>query len=212
MPLSSVVGAQSIIKPGVCTSSTRPASPFEGQMIYETDTDVLAIWNGSAWRIIGAAAATSGSVLQVVSATKTDAQAIAVTGNTYVDVTGLSVSITPKSTSSKVFVISNISGMSGVALNDGFVRIARDSTALSVGDAAGSRPRASTTLNKLAGGSVFNAPVFYLDSPSSTSALTYKIQITAGASSLYINRTETDSDSTAYPRTTSSITVMEIAG
>jgi hypothetical protein len=49
MPLSSVVGAQSIIKPGVCTSSTRPAVPFEGQMIYETDTDVMLVYNGSAW-------------------------------------------------------------------------------------------------------------------------------------------------------------------
>jgi len=49
MPLSSVVGAQSIIKPGVCTSSTRPASPFEGQMIYETDTDKVLVYNGSAW-------------------------------------------------------------------------------------------------------------------------------------------------------------------
>lgn len=37
------------VKPGVCTSSTRPASPFEGQMIYETDTDRVLAWNGSAW-------------------------------------------------------------------------------------------------------------------------------------------------------------------
>ena len=49
MPLSSVVGAQSIVKPGVCTSSTRPASPYDGQMIYETDTDATKVWNGSAW-------------------------------------------------------------------------------------------------------------------------------------------------------------------
>jgi hypothetical protein len=49
MPLSSVVGAQSIIKPGVCTSSTRPASPYTGQMIYESDTNKLRLWNGSAW-------------------------------------------------------------------------------------------------------------------------------------------------------------------
>jgi hypothetical protein len=49
MPLSSVVGAQSIVKPGVCTSSTRPASPYEGQMIYETDTDATKVWDGSAW-------------------------------------------------------------------------------------------------------------------------------------------------------------------
>ena len=51
MPLSSVVGAQSIIKPGVCTSSTRPAVPFEGQVIFETDTDRLYVYNGTAWVI-----------------------------------------------------------------------------------------------------------------------------------------------------------------
>jgi hypothetical protein len=49
MPLSSVVGAQSIVRPGVCTSSTRPASPYDGQVIYETDTDKTLVWNGSAW-------------------------------------------------------------------------------------------------------------------------------------------------------------------
>ena len=36
-------------RPGICTSSTRPAAPYEGQQIYETDTDFLRIWNGSAW-------------------------------------------------------------------------------------------------------------------------------------------------------------------
>lgn len=49
MPLSSVVGAQSIVRPGVCTSSTRPASPYDGQVIYETDTDRIAVWDGSSW-------------------------------------------------------------------------------------------------------------------------------------------------------------------
>jgi hypothetical protein len=36
-------------RPGVCTSTTRPTAPFEGQMIYETDTDKVLVWNGSAW-------------------------------------------------------------------------------------------------------------------------------------------------------------------
>lgn len=49
MPFSSVLGASSVIKPGVCTSTTRPAVPYEGQLIYETDTDRVASWNGSAW-------------------------------------------------------------------------------------------------------------------------------------------------------------------
>ena len=49
MPLSTVLGAQSVVKPGVCTSSTRPASPFTGQLIYDTDTSQVLSWNGSAW-------------------------------------------------------------------------------------------------------------------------------------------------------------------
>lgn len=37
------------LKPGVCTSSTRPASPFDGQVVYMTDVDQTAVWDGSAW-------------------------------------------------------------------------------------------------------------------------------------------------------------------
>jgi hypothetical protein len=36
-------------KPGVCTSTTRPSAPYEGQMIYETDTDRILVYNGSSW-------------------------------------------------------------------------------------------------------------------------------------------------------------------
>jgi hypothetical protein len=37
------------IRTGVCTSTTRPTAPYEGQHIYETDTDIEYVWNGSAW-------------------------------------------------------------------------------------------------------------------------------------------------------------------
>lgn len=104
MPLSSVLGAQSLVRPGVCTSSTRPASPFEGQVIYETDTDLVQVYNGSGWKTLGRmVASTNGSVLQVVSTTKTDTYSHT-GGLTFSNVTGLSASITPTSTSSKVFV------------------------------------------------------------------------------------------------------------
>jgi len=49
MPFTSVLGSSSVIKPGVCTSTTRPTAPYEGQLIYETDTDKVASYNGSAW-------------------------------------------------------------------------------------------------------------------------------------------------------------------
>ena len=47
-------------RPGVCTSSTRPTAPYEGQIIFETDTFVLNFWNGSAWQ--GAVSAPAGTV------------------------------------------------------------------------------------------------------------------------------------------------------
>jgi len=52
MPISSYIAPSAIAKPGVCTSSTRPASPYEGQYIYETDTDKTLFWNGSLWKEI----------------------------------------------------------------------------------------------------------------------------------------------------------------
>lgn len=36
-------------RPGVCTSTTRPTSPFNGQVIYETDTKQTLVWQGTAW-------------------------------------------------------------------------------------------------------------------------------------------------------------------
>lgn len=49
MGISQQIGASSMVKWGVCTSSTRPASPYHGQHIYETDTNLQFVWNGSAW-------------------------------------------------------------------------------------------------------------------------------------------------------------------
>ena len=40
------------LRPGVCTSLSRPTAPYEGQQIYETDTDKIRFWNGSIWKEI----------------------------------------------------------------------------------------------------------------------------------------------------------------
>jgi hypothetical protein len=66
MGISQQIGASSLIKPGVCTSTTRPASPYTGQVIYETDTNLQYSWNGSSW-IKGATLASptfTGTVLR----------------------------------------------------------------------------------------------------------------------------------------------------
>lgn len=38
------------IRPGVCTSTTRPTAPYTGQIIFETDTGLTQVWNGSTWK------------------------------------------------------------------------------------------------------------------------------------------------------------------
>lgn len=53
MGLSNYVPSSRISQAGVCTSTTRPAGPYEGQIIYETDTDRTLVWNGSSWRFLG---------------------------------------------------------------------------------------------------------------------------------------------------------------
>lgn len=47
------------LRPGVCTSTTRPTSPFDGQVIYETDTDTTRVWDGTTWDVIGVGVFTS---------------------------------------------------------------------------------------------------------------------------------------------------------
>ena len=37
------------IKPGICTSTNRPANPYLGMVIFETDTSKMRVWLGSAW-------------------------------------------------------------------------------------------------------------------------------------------------------------------
>ena len=197
------------LKPGVCTSSTRPASPFEGQMIYETDTDVLAIWNGTAWRQL-AAATKSGSVLQVSSTTKTDTFTTTSTSNT--DVTGLSVTITPTSTTSKVLVMAQVNGANDFGVSNGFMQLVRDSTNINLGDAASSRSRVSGEFSTINAGATSNVNVSFLDSPATISSVTYKVQVRTPAGTLYINRGKNDTDNAYSARGASTITVMEISG
>jgi hypothetical protein len=52
MGITQNIGASSLIKPGVIdNTAARPASPYEGQVIFQKDTDQLLVWNGTAWVI-----------------------------------------------------------------------------------------------------------------------------------------------------------------
>ena len=156
-----------------------------------------------------------GSVLQVVQAVKTDT--FSTTSTTMTDITGLSVSITPTSSTSKILVFMNtsISCGNGSDVNHVGVQIVRNSTAIFVGDARGTRMQATGIVNTTTAGQMNHPSAVYLDSPATTSATTYKLQIkTTNASyTANVNRSGRDADNAiGYDGTgTSGITVMEIA-
>ena len=91
------------LRPGVCTSSNRPVTPFEGQMIYETDTDMLGVWNGSSWRYFASSATTNGSVLQVVTNQPAFSDQNITSTSETMFISNLA-QITPKSASSKIII------------------------------------------------------------------------------------------------------------
>ena len=72
MPISNYVPTSAIARPGVCTSTTRPASPYEGQVIYETDTDRTLVWNGSGWVFLSTSSAGDVGLVKVVPTSVTN--------------------------------------------------------------------------------------------------------------------------------------------
>lgn len=142
----------------------------------------------------------TGSVLQVLQAVKT-ANAFVFT-DTYADV-GLSQAITPSSTSSKIYIVSDNS----IYINalGGGLRFLRDSTTIyepASGDSNG------PFLFYVSSGSEFlRVPMIYMDSPNTTSQVTYKIQAKRYASSANVTYNYTD-----VGNPSSTLTLMEIAG
>jgi len=153
----------------------------------------------------------AGAILQVVQTVKTDVFSTSTT-NSYVDITGLSASITPNSASSKVIIICHL-GAVQTANNSG-IRLVRDSTSIFVGDASGSRTQASIA-DLYNAGELNGLPhtITYVDSPSTTSSVTYKTQIfNYNTGTSYINQGSQDSNNAIYRfRTASSIILMEVA-
>jgi hypothetical protein len=153
-----------------------------------------------------------GNVLQVVSTTKTDT--FSTSSTSFVDVTGLTVSITPISTSSKILIIAQVSSSGGNGSAHQF-KINGGNSSNYVGDAAGSRTRAVHGGYWIGNqtGVLFSFTMMYLDSPSTTSSTTYAVQARKGgqANLTQVNYAIDDFDGSDRVRGASTITVMEIA-
>lgn len=155
-----------------------------------------------------------GNVIQVVQATKTDTATTS--SSTYASL--LSANITPTSSSSKILVVANITiggyGSSPV------LRLNRGATNILLSDTSSNRERTTFGMHWTASGTLVFAqflqiPVAmtYLDSPSTTSSTTYAVYwADVNSATSYCNRSYSNNDETWSPTSTSSITLMEIAG
>ena len=149
-----------------------------------------------------------------IKTTKTNTQSIN-NGSTYEEVTGLSVTLTPSSTSNKVLILVQLSvglGSSGIAS----AQLKRNGTSIGIGDQVGSnRSRATIGMDNGAGfgDGVMSLHGQFLDAPSSTSALTYKVHASMHGTNndLQINIADSQTDATNNFTAISTITAMEIA-
>ena len=156
-----------------------------------------------------------GSVVQTLQTVKTDTSSVT-SVNSFEDISGMSVAITPTSTTSKVLVTLDMRLGTNSHRNITY-RLMRGSTVIYVGDAASNRTQCTGGMRMLSDEKyeMRSETAVFLDSPSTTSATTYKVQWTqtfsSSGESQYINRSYNDGDSDDRNRAASSITVMEIA-
>ena len=155
-----------------------------------------------------------GKIGQVVSTNKTDtySQSVSLAGDSNI-VTGLTVNITPSATTSKILIFVNVSiGVDG-SHGMGF-KLFRDSTQIDLADSSSSRRQNSKGM-QANGGTSYNENLStnFLDTPNTTSQITYGIKINHTSSSskgMRVNSSFDDPDDSKLGRQASTITAMEV--
>ena len=187
----------------MATPTTLPATFTAGQVLTAAEMNNLR----GAFRI-----------LQVVSTTKTDVFSSSQASGAIVDVTGLSASITPSATSSKILVFVSLNGINDVTGQRATmsVQLKRAGTAIGGGTVAGNRTsiNGAQSVNFADAANGANVNFHYLDSPATTSATTYQVAVHNSysvTSTLIVNQFGSDTNNSYVPRTSSTITVMEIS-
>ena len=157
------------------------------------------------------AEAGGGKVLQVVQTLKTNTESV--TGTSFADITGLNVSITPSSSSSKILIMLTMTYGGSGDIYPAFKLLRGATTVTTATDLQGSCISATFGANAYYDTNTENLSYTFLDSPSTTSATTYKIQVRPMGTlsrTFYLNRPGNTSDSNRYQGTTT-LTAMEIS-
>jgi len=158
--------------------------------------------------------ATGGGIIQTVQTVKTDVTSYGQAGS-FADISGVSVTITPQSSSSKILIIPDLAlGSNNMADYHLVWRLLRGSTAIGVSTSATSAQLTGTGgMHRGASGAnayFFGCSKIFIDSPSTTSAVTYKCQWSAfdNGATLYLNRR----GSNTGPGGITTITAFELGG
>lgn len=153
-----------------------------------------------------------GGLVHIVSTTKTDT--FTSSSTSFTSITGLTATITPTSASNKIYVMVTVN-LGGVTSGTAqcMMVLKRGETDILVGDAAGSRTRASSENGIDSTFGQETVAMSILDSPATTSSITYGVNMRAtGGTGFHINRGSSDQDVSFDSRTASTITLMEVAG
>ena len=189
----------------VLTGNTSGAITIAAPAVAGTNTITLPASTGT---IITDTSPKTGNILQVVSVTKDTS--FTTTSTSFTDITGLSVAITPSATSSKILVLMNVASSNTTSTGIAYTQLVRGSTAISIG-ASGETGEPVTGYTAQAGYDMGQIGIQYLDSPSTTSATTYKLQLKApSGQTAAINRT--GEYQSQQGNVASGITLMEVAG
>ena len=173
------------------------------------DTDMLAAG------AVTAAKRGAGAILQVVQTMKTDVFTTFQNAGVEVEITGLNATITPTSNTSKILVSFHIQvGQYGTTYGVYPKRVISggSTTIIFIGDASSNRQRVTAPTGIAEDNNQMDSLSFAgLDSPATTSAVTYKMFAISDGGDLRINRSRNDTDAAVGKRTVSSITLMEVA-
>ena len=167
--------------------------------------------------VAGAPTDGGGGVIQFKQTRKTDTFSRNSSNSDFGDVTGLNVSITPKSSTSRMVVLVSLCS-AGNTNQRIWYRIKKvisgggTDVTWAVADAAGDRPRASATIQPPGGNSIVYFGGCFDHVSGTTSQITYTIQVGAESSQPHrVNRSNDDSNSVNVARGMSTISVMEVS-
>lgn len=133
------------------------------------------------------------------------------TSTSFTDITGLSVTITPTSSSNKILVRAVVGVDAASATSAAAFQLVRGSTPIGIGTSVGSRTACTTQSSAPGVSQMASATLEWVDTPATTSATTYKVQIlTNVAGTVGVNASSTDTNTAQFPRTVSIISVCEI--